>query len=674
VITLYIENTPCDLINEDIPITRQVHDLTNLETRQGNFSRQFSLPLTSLNKQLLGFPNEVNSLSNIPYTRLNAMLMYNGVQDVGFLSIESASSQFAECVFYSGNTDLFDILGNKTLNDLDLSEYDTKWDISGTGTTFFDVKDATSGVVWPIVDTGAGDVYRALPVDTREINAKVLRPAIFTKSLLQKICDLANYTIQGEFTNDDRYNNELVYVTEQEPKHTNAYNIKLQFIYEANSSQTIISPLNTLISFPDVIVDDMLLFDGIYYNVISPGNYSFQCIFNYEKATTFSPVWPTFIINKRALNGEVIELATYQTDGTDENVNLVFKVEDATLEYGDLIYVDVNTVDSLYVLSGDFRCNGVSDTSIVYTNLFECTGNMPDMPLKDFVRAFMVRYNLLLLSNKATNIIEFVPFKNLYENTAYDWSDKIDSRDRELQFRAERYGQNNLFQYLDDNQYVPGYASGVINVSDTNLKEDAILKQPFGASLDVIRLKGLSCPEVPLYLFDEADIDNLPIPEYAPPLITITGGVTGFGYFLNDIGQYNRKTTPQSVTPRLLYLKQTMLTADPIIYKDGPFSFVSGPLRTEPLAWFWNDTEPYNLSFDSTKTGNSLLTDNYTELEFMLDKMKIVTAQFNLSADDVINHDFTRPVFISYLNAYFYVNAIKDYTPNSLTEVELIRL
>jgi hypothetical protein len=191
VITLYIENTPCDLINEDIPITRQVHDLTNLETRQGNFSRQFSLPLTPLNKQLLGFPNEVNSLSNIPYTRLNAMLMYNGVQDVGFLSIESASSQFAECVFYSGNTDLFDILGNKTLNDLDLSDFDTKWDISGTGTTFFDVKDATSGVIWPIVDTGAGDVYRALPVDTREINAKVLRPAIFTKSLLQKICDLA---------------------------------------------------------------------------------------------------------------------------------------------------------------------------------------------------------------------------------------------------------------------------------------------------------------------------------------------------------------------------------------------------------------------------------------------------------------------------------------------------
>jgi hypothetical protein len=471
----------------------------------------------------------------------------------------------------------------------------------------------------------------------------------------------------------------LVYVTEQQPKHTDGYNTTLEFIYEKNTSQ-VVTALSDLVTFPTVLVDDLSLFDGTYYNVIAPGNYSFQVIFNYVNLTPTPPAWPRFVVNKEALNGEIIVLGTYQTDGTDTGINLNFSVEDATLEYGDKVFVKVFLIDNINVLSGDFRCIGASDTSIVYTNLFECTGNMPDMPLKDFVRAFMVRYNLLLLSNKATNIIEFVPFKNLYENTAYDWSDKIDSRDKELQFRAERYGQSNLFQYLDDNQYVPGYASGVINVSDTNLKEDAILKQPFGASLDVVRLKGLSCPEVPLYLFDEADIDNLPIPEYAP---FFTGGSqAAFDHMFNQMlpvwqaenAMYNRKTTPQNVTPRILYLNATMLTADPIIYKDGPLSFVSGPLRTEPLAWFWNDTEPYNLSFDSTKTGNSLLTDNYTELEFMLDKMKIVTAMFNLSADDVINHDFTRPVFISYLNAYFYVNTIKDYTPNTLTEVELIRL
>lgn len=671
-ITLYIENTPADLTNEVIPLTRQVHDLTNLETRQGNFSRTFNLPLTGLNKTLLGFPNEVNSTSNIPYTRVNAMLAYNGVQDVGYIEILNADKDFAECVFYSGNSDLFEIIGNKTLNDLDLSDYDTMWDISGLGTTFFDVKSATSGVVWPLVETGVGEVYRALPVDTREVNAKAMRPAIYTKSLLEKICELANYTIVGDFTNDERYNKEAVYVTEQEPKHSEAYNTALEFVYEKTTSQSIITSLGlTLVTFPTQLIDDLALFDGTYYTVIAPGTYSFQCIFNYVKATTFSPIWPNFIIKKEALNGEIIELANYQTDGTDENIDLNFNVEDATLEYGDKVYLQVTTVDSLLVQSGDFRCFNAADTTIVYTNLFECSGNMPNMALKDFIRAFCVRYNLLLISDRAQQTIQFTPFKELYTNDSYDWSDKIDIRNKAIEFKSDLYGQTNIFRYLDDNQYSFGYATGTILLANKNVKEEYILKQPFGASVDVIRLKGLSCPQIPMYLFDEADIDNLPVPEYAPP-----GGIDNvFGsVYFSENAIINRKQTPQTVTARIIYINQTLLSADPIIYKDGPFSFVSGPLSTEPLAWFWNDTEPYNLSFDSTKTGNSLLTDNYTELEFMLDKFKIVTAQFNLNAADVLNHDFTRPVFISYLNAYFYVNKIKDYQPNKLTEVELIKL
>jgi hypothetical protein len=63
-------------------------------------------------------------------------------------------------------------------------------------------------------------------------------------------------------------------------------------------------------------------------------------------------------------------------------------------------------------------------------------------------------------------------------------------------------------------------------------------------------------------------------------------------------------------------------------------------------------------------------------LSDVLNRLKVVSVPIRLNASDINQLDFTRPVYIKHFNAYFYISAIKAYTPtnNESTTVELVKL
>lgn len=680
---LYIESTEADLSpGTAIGITRQVHDITNLDSRQGDFTYTFKLPLTAKNRALLGFPQDVNSASVIPYRRINAMYIDGGQQLSGFLVVNTSTKEYASCVFYSGNSDFFDLLGDKKLNDLDLSEYDTYWNITGLTPNTFTSKDNSSGVVWPIIEWGVDDVnYRTLPVDTRTVNPKTLRPALYVHSLMNKLAELTGYVFDGTFLASQKYLTEAVAVTIGEPKHSDSWNAGQTF------SGTLNTPITThldpgqvgIVTYSlDDVLDPGNNYSSFYYRFPASGIYTADVSVDLLN-TTGRPISALLELTYRdnsANNVTVLQAVTVNLP--DTTANILFQTNIESIQ-GDDIYpvitftnlsgVDDEDVESNVV----FEVYDIQNTVIGYGNIFECTGNMPEISLKEFVKSLCQRYNLITYTDVVSKIVRFMQYSEIYYAEPTDWSLKLDVSDHEIEFHPEGFAQSNQFRWAEDSNNPPQYANGVLEVGDETLKKEVInIVQPYAASLDVVRLYGLNVVKIPLLEFDEISVSAGSAPAIAEPGQVVIENATptvvkGLGF--NQLITFKLTT----VKPRIFYVDRTILpTGEGITYDDGTAT-ASDDTTEEPLTHFWVTGYQYNMTFEVGNDLNvSTLMDNYRELKFALDKFKKITAPFKLSAVDALGYDFTAPIQLPY--GIFYCNRIKDYRSGKLTNVELIRM
>ena len=638
-VTLFIENEAANLAVETlIALTFQVHDLTNLDTRQGNYSNEFILPLSAKNRRLLGFPQVLASTSATPYKKINALLSINGLQSLpGFLIVESANATQAKCTFYSGNTSFFGTMGDATLNDLDLSSHNHNWSLAGTNNVFTN-KSNTAGFVYPLIEYGTETAHPTLPLTTRTINPQYLRPALFTSAIMDAISAYTSYTFAGDFFTTEAFAKEIIPITNKRLKHTPEWEKGQLFSSHKTTDQTVAAGATDVLTFTDSITDIGSNFDGIAYTIPAKGKYTFSCV--YKLTTGINSPRPVIRIIREDTDGNVQVIAARTMTSLSMPLNATLTPGELDFEYGDKIYVtlygggDGCTFDTLF--GGAFTCDAISDTSIAYGHLFEFAGNLPVISLKDFVKALCQRYNLLLYTDEAAKTIAFIPFKTLYQNQpkAIDWTKKLHKNSIETELHPDNYSQYNMFTYLNDEDVETIGAKGILALNDetAELKEKKIA-QPFAATNSISRLQNLTVPQIHLMEYDE------------------------------DSSTY--KT--QDVKPRILYLDSVELD-DAITYADGVNTQSDGT-TAEPLAWFIDNAKTINLGF-----ANNLLPAHYTELDYMLYRYKKLTAYFNLSAADVMGFDFKKPIYLKQYSSYFYVNKIEGYTPKKLTKVELIKM
>jgi hypothetical protein len=673
-VTLYIGNTPADLARETvIALTLQVHDLTNLESRDGNYSNSIKLPLTSLNKGLLGFANDVNSYSDIPYTRIAAQLHVNGIVQSGFLQLDGVDGDFANVVFFSGNSGFFEAMGDKKLNDLDLSDFDSYWNIVGTTPNTFSTKNNTSGVVWGIVEYGTDEVYRTL-TNALIVNPKTLRPCLYVHSIMQKILELTGFEMQGDFMTDNRYLTEIVPIVSNEPKHSDAWNAGQTFSGTLNTPITThLDPSQTAIvtySLDDTL-DPGNNFTSFYYRFPASGLYSADVSVDLLN-TTGRPVSALVELVYRdnpSNNVSIIQSETVTLPDTTTNILLQPNIDClagndlyTVITFTNLSGIDDENVESNIV----FEVFNITDTIISYTNLFEINGNMPEMTLKEFVKSLAQRYNLLFKADVVSQVITVLTYDEVYNATPLDWTDRLDVGGKKIDFHPAFFGQNNQFRWADETNNPVDYANGQLLISDEILSKAIVtIQQPFAASLDVIRFDNVSVSQIPLLEYDEISVSSGDAPAIAAANQVIIYNVTP--NILNTLGfQTSAVYKLTTVKPRLLYVDLTVMS-DELVYDDG--TNTAQDANAEPLTWFWNDSA-YNLTFVDNENG---LIDNYISLAFSFGRFKKLTVLMNLTAIDALTFAFDRTITI---NPYgrFYVNKINNYQPNQLTEVELIKV
>jgi len=107
--------------NDDFALSFSASKLQSIESRSGDFSTTFSLPLTSSLATAIGHTNRLDSASQFPYSDIaaevfiNEILVFNGFAKV--LRI----TDVLEMQVFSGNSNWLNLINEKQLQELDLS-------------------------------------------------------------------------------------------------------------------------------------------------------------------------------------------------------------------------------------------------------------------------------------------------------------------------------------------------------------------------------------------------------------------------------------------------------------------------------------------------------------------------------------------------------------------------
>jgi len=271
----------------------------------------------------------------------------------------------------------------------------------------------------------------------------------------------------------------------------------------------------------------------------------------------------------------------------------------------------------------------------IYNTLISAGDNLPDMSQTDFIKSIAKIFGIIFDTNSFTKTVEFKGFKTTYKRIpkAVDWTNKLDAnttnKNPVIIYHPKGYAQRNIFKWTNDTSLTldEKLGEGEIIIDDKSLDEEKILIQvPFSATEMTKRLIDLDVPIIPFL--------KLGLPKGAQ-------------------------------RPRLLIMERTSSVT--IVYDD---TVDSGSVNNNvPLCYFQLPGKTFNLGFD-----DSLITDNYAEFLFFLDKYKQLEAFYNLDENDIAELDFFTPVYDGNFQHYFFISKLNNFIEGRSTKAELIRL
>lgn len=628
-----------------IGITFQCNDISNLATRNGDFSNEFSVPKTKNNQIALAFCSGLNSNSNVPYSRNAVRYIQNGIDVVpnGFATVTAYDGGY-KIQIVSGNVNIFDLMADRTMNELDFISFEDYWNLTNVVAS----NSNTDGIIFPIID------YNGMNAANRVVDSRRLLPAVWAKTILSKIFEKIEYTFSGDFLTEEFENLILPLATD---------NGLSDFFIAINSDQNF-TPDTSSFDWNEIGVLDVKTLDlnnnwqyGPPISGTPSVNNTWKFIADVTSDHTFDiglPYTSTLGLGNPA---EIISIAFFhglniihQEDVVaGSSGTLVFSATEY-LYVGDRVQISVKTPNQGYnantitFLVGSYLNivrKQVSDHTL-YASVMPISINLPKIKQSDFIKIICQLYNLSFQTNPFTKNVVFHSFKKISDNIpiAKNWSEKMDVKQAvSIEYTIGNYAQSNIFQYKSDESVNNGVQqhSGVLSVNNENLPiSQVIVEFPFAETEMTTKLGGLDVPYINKY---------------------------------NLISDFFDLTTE----PRLLYLdKQATLSGVAIKYTDGAFALYES--TNIPLCYFVLSGRK-NLGWN-----NNLLENNYQELQSVLTDVKKLTASFKLNATDVSDLDFSIPIFLDVqtpkmqINGYFYLNKITNFMSGQLCKCELIRL
>jgi len=456
----------------EIALTFAEAKFNSLVSRGGTLSNRFQLAKTANNKRQLGLLDDPNSQDSRPYQLYDCRIVVDGQPTFTGLAVIEESQDYFNLRVFSGITDFFELLGDKTLQDLDLSQYDHEWTAANVNGAR--QNDNTQGYVYPNINYGrwTGQTLADRPYQD-------FYPAVYFKTLLETAATEAGYTLQNYDTN------LAIPFSKQNFENNQGYFIQA-IANSSNLVQTIddtrplglsltADPPNvftTINTLPVITVRDGTIVDwNVVMELRNATNNLIEVGFGIGGGNLLSIV-------PIPANQSVVYTFSGQSSAGG-NYGIYTKSGSATvviLNNGQNSKIE-GTVTKLRIRDG---------------NLISLSSTLPKIKLKDLFLYEAVRTNSLILTNPINKTVEFISVNSIRESRfqALDWSKKADTLTKpKTEYRLREYAQNNYLNYAEGVEEDPSFAGnnnlgrGNFEVADLalNLQRDWY-EAPFAAS------------------------------------------------------------------------------------------------------------------------------------------------------------------------------------------------
>lgn len=623
---LYINDILCDLSSDEVvTLLYQSPIFSSLDSIQSNRSYNVALPPTPTNMQAIGQAARPDVDADAPYVRLPAALYQDGVPlfTQGFAVVTDIADTINVTLTW-GNVDNFQPLFDANLRDLgpQLEEF---------GADHIDWNENTTILEGNTTNEYPGVAFWGVNFGMGLSNPKYLHPSVQVKTILSAIEKYNGVTIDGK--------ERLAYSKNLGP---------IIPLVSKNGDETSGKAEKTVATFQPV--------NNAGYTILQVSSISQGS--QYMNATTYS-IQGAKYVEIRISAGET-RTSLSDSDLTDVKIgicagadygNLIAKVgyqgfrgpndflmwvPDSTVvlseELGNLPEDDqISIVIASKELASRFNNMNFSLSMVAYPrdevyfpSIFPVAPNLPDMSQGDFILALMSMNGLFAYADKdSPNTIKLISIDdiiaNVQNNDIIDWSDRVilndfhrvDMPDASI-FTIDDLAQSNILDYDNDDD-VKTDTYGTITIRNENIeKETELVSLPFSASENATT-DGVNCAVVPIYE------DN---------------GKGGANY--------------SECSPRIL---------------SGRGAFMSGIARCIGVFDPW-------MKFGGEE---GIVKTRYASYQKVVDRLRIITIRAKLTALDLYNLDYTKPVYIAQFGQIFAIYSVET-GENDICDCQLLKL
>lgn len=647
---LYINGKQVDLSPSSIIAkTLQVNDISSIDDRQANFTRNIDIPKTPNNKRIFNYLGVVGNDSNIPYSK-NTANYYIGNECLIFdgWAIVSETTDVYKVNIYDGVIDFYKAIENKTFSEIELSGLTHTKNLEN-------VTNSWSGSNQPykyiLADYGGKVTYSA--TSGTHINLDYLTPAVNVKWLWDGIFENFNATYSGDVFSSSDFTNlwvtypkgllsteddELLFESDEHyfvPNGNVLQNVpntkKSEYLRFFNYSTSNLPLIGNNIHF-------QVAYTSLYRIELSGSIKSYgqwQAFDDYHTMPAVVDIWLAKNVNSNLTAEQVIPLVKLASNIGDYgnfypeafNINTVISLE--AEESICFIARSSNGANVIYIDNTEpivFKLSQVTEQEISFENA------LADFKIKDFFNEILWRFGLTIFKDKYTNNYEFLTLaERLATPEIVDWTEKFNGLVTE-KYTLGSYAQNNVLAYsYNDNKN--DHKNGSIIINNVNLDDSKTLIQSkiFAPEMDQTNLLPFTTNVYKLFEKEIDENDGIQTIKYK--------GLDKRFCFLRS----TTKTFPSKLFGSELLVESTSITS-------APFESFVG------------------LSFQDC------IQNYYSDFQKILDKSKLILAKIHITPKDIADFDFKKLYFIAQLGGYFIVNKINNYLPNKVTNVELIKV
>lgn len=626
-----------DIGNEKPALTLQNNDLAELKDRQADYTQELTLPPTGHNLRVLGSVGLSDSETDSPYRLFECRLFAGDHLLMGrgsSLSVRGVSNEGIECTIVGAEIDFFEALRESPMGLIAEPSV-----VRSEGGLF--VPSGDPGVLEAQTIEGAviayASFFRGGEYPVAGVSPAYTLPFVYAQWLFKAIVEAKGFTWShnlADYPGLDRIALPVVDDQADEDSFDDIKNGYGDFMGAVPAGgvrcliPTITNNAKGLISTVGVNGSTAEAYTVIQSSV--PCRVELTVWLNFPAA---SSAYPANIHLSATANGEDVLDYSYTGEGLvspdDQHVISVSLQANSPLVITAVYGSAAGTPAMFMVAHHGLDIDVFESERVPIGGKLHLPKNLGFETQGDFAKAFIQAHGLFVSVDRRTSEVSTYTMKEVYDrkDRAVDWTMKLVGRQSSLQFNVEGYAQSNEIK-MKDNSEDSCKDKGTFSVDDKTLPASKVLFElGFEAGLDWMTNDGAPVANIPV--FDMGD---------------------------KDLTDSERRETAE-LSPGEPHLVSISPTKRLVKHHEGPMQ-----VRCKVASHTGAKVQDLLDTFFQEITGG------------LLDKAKMVTADFYLTPLDIEMFDPFTPVYLKQHGAFFYVNKISNFVSGQLTTVELIKL